>query len=681
MLRNDPTNAMTSSSLLCRIAVLETELKQQQEETVAAQKVNQYLLQQLVQGELNGTKAEIKLVDNLNRTTIENRVLKDRMRQKRKLYSFTRRLSATEGTRQPQFGCKNNAGNETEHLAVQKTQARASAIGSGPSLSPLAPIYTPSECSFSTTSDSSWEPATYDIVRASAAQLGQERSSDLRKNDTEITSAIGPASGEGRQRQELSNLVHAGPRGDLNRSIWALPTSTPAPKRTHPWPTMMPSAGRSNNVSSKLPGKEVVEDVVHLRSKISDVFFAKDTDASSAISDQKRDTSATPMTTRTKSVTGVEEDLMQFSEDTMNSIADPDVQPVRTKRVDRSASGMDTQGLAELTTGQTHGPIKDSLWAVPPTSPPRHSKGRAAHRERRPPAPLTGPSNRASLLRKSTTKLVIGLSEDIKYTRSMLMYQPKEGESGYHRTVLVQHIPPTIPVGTILSCVRGGLVVTARPMNTAFLTGYNTLTITFLKEKSARDFADYAKTHTLEVDVGAEHIKLGTGSFHTTTFTLLHSATWPLNGQELQRIEVDKHTRCLAIHRLDEEITMTALCNVLAEAGTKHHAIINAGRGSLGTVHLEFASIVGAERAKERSANHPWFRGASVEFSEDPCNQPLPSSAVDAEDGVHVSGYGYETAAGSAGLHIGTGDGIMTGDQQPSRFKGYEKSAPALTTW
>jgi len=261
------------------------------------------------------------------------------------------------------------------------------------------------------------------------------------------------------------------------------------------------------------------------------------------------------------------------------------------------------------------------------------------------------------------------------------MYQPQTGEDGFYRTVLVTSIPTTISVPAIMSCIRGGLVVSARVMNTSSTIGHNTMMIVFLKEEAARGFAEYAETHTLDVVNGEERVSLGAGNSYGITFTLLRSATWPLSYQQLQHIEVDKHTRCLTMHRLDEEITMLALCNVLAESGTRHHAVLNANRDSLGTVHLEFSSIASAERAKERSANHPWFRGVNIEFAEDPCNQPLPRDVAKINYTIRTADNEYDVASGSGISGIGNGNADAAKDKHSNHMADGKKPALAIGGW
>ncbi|GAB7357233.1 hypothetical protein MBLNU459_g8213t1 [Dothideomycetes sp. NU459] len=606
-------DVMNPSQLLYRIAVLETELKQKQDEAATVQQVNRYLLQQLAKSETNEGSPEIKFTNELDRTALENPAMGQKMRHKRKLRAFAPNFTTTETAVLNPEGSSGGVHNDS---CLHSGHTAASPLDETLSLSPFAPAFTPSDPFYSAASVSFWEPITPRITHISA---GRASPNGVRDPTLHNPASAAPMRVKNTQGESSQTLVHTSPPGDLGRSIWARPIRGLSPRTTRQLPTSRfesrhntePDLVSSGSDAANLgrPGPTSLATGIVLSSEMTllgnqvDKFTIGSSGSKGILED---------------------EDLLGFPEEvSSHSTGADDKRYSVAHSTRRISSGTAIQSTFEPISRPIQAPIMGRQYLSPSAQLLHRGSGRGI----------------GSGFRDSKTGLLLRPDQDVQHTRSLLMYQPKSNESGFYRTVLVTNVPPTVPVTTIMSCVRGGVVISVQPMNSLPITGYNTLMIVFLKEESARAFVDYANTYALCSDVGKKQIILGVGSIHRTTFSLLHSPTWPLSRHVKQKIDFGEQSRCLVIYGLEHEITIQALCNVLAEAGTKQHAILSASRDFEGTVHLEFASIAGAERAKERSDEHPWFRETKVEYADDPCGRPLPAYFAGAGCGLPSGDY------------------------------------------
>lgn len=213
---------------------------------------------------------------------------------------------------------------------------------------------------------------------------------------------------------------------------------------------------------------------------------------------------------------------------------------------------------------------------------------------------------------------------ELRKNQALVMFEPAPSEDAF-RTVLATDIPAGLSTADVMALVHGGIVVSIREMNTTPITSSETIMITFLHAKAAKDFLSVADNSKVK-------------------FSLLKTPAYPLNGCLSDDIIYNGVTRCLDVYRLHEEISMAALCRVLAEPGTEHHDIISAGRDQVGVVHVDFSSVVAAQMAHMRARRHPFFRFTDIEFAADPCDCVVAGMADD-KGGERVDDVDAETGA------------------------------------
>lgn len=204
--------------------------------------------------------------------------------------------------------------------------------------------------------------------------------------------------------------------------------------------------------------------------------------------------------------------------------------------------------------------------------------------------------------------------KDIAATRALLMYRPSTTEQDIYRSVLINGIPGSVSFSEVLSHVTGGIIVSATPSNTAFLTGSCTVLVTFLHEASARSFVSRTENHPISLFDGAKEANV------TLTVTLLSTPTYPIPNNLRYAITEHKTTRLLYLHTLPPSIQSAALRTILSEQGTNFSGIVNINRTGLGTVIVEFSGVAHAIRAVERVKWHSWLRGVKIEYGPDPCD-------------------------------------------------------------
>lgn len=165
---------------------------------------------------------------------------------------------------------------------------------------------------------------------------------------------------------------------------------------------------------------------------------------------------------------------------------------------------------------------------------------------------------------------------------------------------------------TLLEKVRGGIVISAKLLDTTTITGAYTALITFLHEQAAMLFEHYAIRHHLSF------------AGHRVNVELLSKPTWPTPIPLQKAIYDHGHTRCLTIRNFPRNISPEALrrdlhvCSVMV---TDRIESMNMGTNSV--LELRFESIWTAGKAYGILTSWRGYRQCKVDFSPDPCAQPL----------------------------------------------------------
>lgn len=193
-----------------------------------------------------------------------------------------------------------------------------------------------------------------------------------------------------------------------------------------------------------------------------------------------------------------------------------------------------------------------------------------------------------------------------------ICYSPGPSVRDVYRTVSISGLASTVTMTALLEKVRGGVVVSAKLLDTTTITGSNTALITFLHEQAAMLFEDHAIQQSL------------TFAEHRVKVKLLSKPTWPTPIPLRKAIYDHGHTRCLTIRNFPRNISPEALrrdlrvCCVMVT-----DRIESMNMGTDGVLELRFESIWTAGKAYGILTSWRVYRQCKVEFSPDPCAQPL----------------------------------------------------------
>jgi hypothetical protein len=169
---------------------------------------------------------------------------------------------------------------------------------------------------------------------------------------------------------------------------------------------------------------------------------------------------------------------------------------------------------------------------------------------------------------------------ELRKNQALIMYDPAPSEDAF-RTVLVTDIPTSKSETDVMCMVSGGMIVKVQSMNTQLMKiaptiNSKTMLITFLQAKDARDFLRSVKDK-IEPE-----------------FSLLKTPTYPINGYLADDMMYNGITRCLAVHGLQENITLEGLCRATKSCSSKRDSVLGASRDEQGVCHLEFTSVLAA---------------------------------------------------------------------------------------
>ncbi|KAL8663634.1 MAG: hypothetical protein Q9202_003704 [Teloschistes flavicans] len=194
-----------------------------------------------------------------------------------------------------------------------------------------------------------------------------------------------------------------------------------------------------------------------------------------------------------------------------------------------------------------------------------------------------------------------------------IRFRPAHKETDIYRTVVVDHLPPKLPISVLLENIRGGAVMEAQIHDTTTINGHSSAMIIFVHEHGARSFESRARQFPLRF-VGLE-----------ARVTLLPTPTWPMSPHLRIGIMDHGHTRCLEVRDMPSDVTPSDLkrdlrmCHVLAPS-TRH--VVSMAKRPDGVVEVQFTSIDYAGRAFGRLGNSRRYRQCQITRSKDPCSRP-----------------------------------------------------------
>ena len=246
--------------------------------------------------------------------------------------------------------------------------------------------------------------------------------------------------------------------------------------------------------------------------------------------------------------------------------------------------------------------------------------------------------------------------EEMELIQSQLMYRPRYQSSDDFRTVIATNIALDSTLSDVLGPVCGGTVLSVSYMNTVSITGSNSALITFLRGYAARQFIGYITKK--QTSVHNDGPKAESSKPSPIIYRLLDSFTRPVSREmkyligenrprrynpcpptdDLRNLIIEampKHTRCISIANLSSKMTVDSLKEVLSATDSQMDdgSIVSTSCDPSGVFHVEFTSIMVSQSVYSRisQALCEWdsesiWQGAILRFEKDPCDRPVPSS-------------------------------------------------------
>ena len=196
--------------------------------------------------------------------------------------------------------------------------------------------------------------------------------------------------------------------------------------------------------------------------------------------------------------------------------------------------------------------------------------------------------------------------------RYVIRYVPKTYEQDVYRTVAISGLPPSVTMMALLEKVRGGMLVDAKLLDTAKITGSNTALVTFLHERSAMAYEDRAKEHPIAFNNVVAQV------------AVIPTPTWPIPVNLRTGIEEFGRTRCFEVHNIPRNLFLPTLRQELTASPVMKSDSLECMRlGADGVLGLRFTSIRAAGYSSALFSKTVRYRGCTVHCIPDPCAQPL----------------------------------------------------------
>lgn len=254
-----------------------------------------------------------------------------------------------------------------------------------------------------------------------------------------------------------------------------------------------------------------------------------------------------------------------------------------------------------------------------------------------------------------------------------IRYVPKSHDQDVYRTVAISGLPPSITMMTLLEKVRGGMLVDVKLLDTAKITGSNTALVTFLHERSAMRYEQYAKKHPIAF-----------GSI-VAQVVVVSTPTWPIPINLRTGIEQFGRTRCFEVHHIPRKLFLSTIRQELTACPVMKSDSLECMRlGADGVLGLRFSSIRAAGHSSALFSKTPRYRGCTVQCIPDPCAQPLETlleQRTDISEAIEEDT--LEPANNSEAAVEKDTDGLTRVDwkldSEPRRGRGFEDRAISTT--
>ncbi|GAD93951.1 hypothetical protein NFIA_022830 [Paecilomyces variotii No. 5] len=188
-----------------------------------------------------------------------------------------------------------------------------------------------------------------------------------------------------------------------------------------------------------------------------------------------------------------------------------------------------------------------------------------------------------------------------------IRYIPGQGEKNAFRTVRIENLPLDIDMNTLLNQVCGGEILVARLLNTSSITGHHTALVTFVQQRQAEAFVEYAAKYGVSLRKDKVTVKM------------LETPTYPMSTEMEKMIFDEGYTRCVIVRDFDDDL-YEELVSLVIESVCGNE--IEEVKPEQNMVTIQFHSIKMAAVAFELIRGRRSFSGCRLDFAPDPCARP-----------------------------------------------------------
>ncbi|KAM5433782.1 hypothetical protein McanCB21832_004446 [Microsporum canis] len=203
-----------------------------------------------------------------------------------------------------------------------------------------------------------------------------------------------------------------------------------------------------------------------------------------------------------------------------------------------------------------------------------------------------------------------------------LVYTPRFDDKDAYRTVFLTHLPLDVDMKTLLSAIRGGPVYSAHIMNMEAFAGYHMGVVTFVQGKDAAAYVNFAANHGVYFNDSRVDVRLS------------KTPTYPVSKAMQQNISDQLYSRCLVVRGDQDPKRYSYIARHL-----KAKMPVDFSMGDRMTensaeteINIRFSSIRAADNGYQ--ILRAFLRDCIVNFTQDPCAQPLPGAREKELEGV-----------------------------------------------
>ncbi|KAL9609539.1 MAG: hypothetical protein Q9167_005698 [Letrouitia subvulpina] len=211
-----------------------------------------------------------------------------------------------------------------------------------------------------------------------------------------------------------------------------------------------------------------------------------------------------------------------------------------------------------------------------------------------------------------------------------IRFQPTPTKGNLYRTVIINELPRTITLTSLLEQVRGGPIFSAELLETFSITGSSSALIVFVLQQSATRFLRQAQKTPLIFNNTP------------TKASLVATPTWPIPESYCKAILDHLQTRCLEVRNFPRQVSSKEfaedlrVCSKIAIRWIEHLWIREGG-----VLELRCSSITSAYQVYGFLTNSGKYAMCNVRFVPDPCARDfgvlLPQTINDGHGSIVVA--------------------------------------------